>query len=107
MAVFDFDVHHANGTEEILLDQPGCAVFSIHQFPCFPGTGKANSGVNCFNYPVRPGTPRLEYRAILEKALGRLATYRPDLVAVSAGFDAYRNDPLAEGTLEEEFLLAG
>jgi acetoin utilization deacetylase AcuC-like enzyme len=51
---------------------------------------------------VPPGTPRREYRAILEKALARLAKYRPDLVAVSAGFDAYRNDPLAEGTLEAE-----
>jgi acetoin utilization deacetylase AcuC-like enzyme len=102
VAVFDFDVHHANGTEEILLDKSGCALFSIHQSPCYPGTGEADRGRNCFNYPVPPGTPRREYRAILEKALARLAKYRPDLVAVSAGFDAYRNDPLAEGTLEAE-----
>jgi acetoin utilization deacetylase AcuC-like enzyme len=102
VAVFDFDVHHGNGTEEILLDKPGCAFFSIHQVPCFPGTGRADRGGNCFNYPVPPGTPRAEYRAILERAFERLWQYRPDLVAVSAGFDSYRNDPLAEETLEAE-----
>jgi acetoin utilization deacetylase AcuC-like enzyme len=102
VAVFDFDVHHGNGTEEILLDQPGCAFLSIHQFPCYPGTGQADRGGNCFNFPVPPGTPRAQYRAILETALARLKKFRPDLVAVSAGFDAYRHDPLAEGTLEAE-----
>jgi acetoin utilization deacetylase AcuC-like enzyme len=102
VAVFDFDVHHGNGTEEILLDEPGCAVVSVHQFPCYPGTGQADRGGNCFNFPVRPGTPRPEYRAVLEKAVARLAQCRPGLVAVSAGFDAYCNDPLADGTLEAE-----
>ena len=102
VAVFDFDVHHGNGTEDILLDQPGCAFFSIHQYPCYPGTGQADRGANCFNFPVPPGTPRPEYRAILERAAARLKEYRPDLVAVSAGFDAYRRDPLADGTLEAE-----
>ena len=100
--IIDFDVHHGNGTEDILLDQPGCAFFSVHQHPCYPGTGQADRGANCFNFPAPPGTPRPEYRAILEKALVRLKEYRPDLVAVSAGFDAYRNDPLADGTLEAE-----
>jgi acetoin utilization deacetylase AcuC-like enzyme len=102
VAVFDFDVHHGNGTEDILLDQPGCAFFSIHQHPLYPGTGLADRGGNCFNYPVPPGLARLEYRAILEKALARLKEFRPDLVAVSAGFDSYRGDPLAQGTLEME-----
>jgi acetoin utilization deacetylase AcuC-like enzyme len=102
VAVFDFDVHHCNGTEDIILDTPGCAVFSIHQFPCFPGTGAAHRGSNCFNYPVPPLAPRPQYRAILEKAFAQLAEYRPDLVAVSAGFDPFCNDPLADGTLEAE-----
>ncbi len=102
VVVFDFDVHHGNGTEDILLDQPGCAFFSIHQHPLYPGTGEADRGGNCFNYPVPPGLPRLEYRAILEKALARLKKFQPDLVAVSAGFDSCRGDPLAEGTLEQE-----
>jgi acetoin utilization deacetylase AcuC-like enzyme len=102
VAVFDFDVHHGNGTEAILLDRPGCVYFSTHQFPCYPGTGAANAGENCFNYPVAPGEPRETWRATLARALGDLKTFQPDLVAVSAGFDAYTRDPLADGALEEE-----
>ena len=64
VAVFDFDVHHGNGTEAILLNNPGAAFFSIHQFPCYPGTGTRNVGDNCFNYPVLPQTPRGEYRHV-------------------------------------------
>ena len=102
VAVYDFDVHHGNGTEAILLDRPGTAFFSIHQHPCYPGTGTANVGGNCFNYPVAPHTPREEYRQVLRRALDELQTFKPDLVAVSAGFDAYARDPLAQGTLEAE-----
>jgi acetoin utilization deacetylase AcuC-like enzyme len=108
VAAFDFDVHHGNGTEAILLDRPGCAAFSIHQFPCFPGTGAVNVGGNCFNYPVAPSTPRETYRAILARALDDLKQFRPDLIAVSAGFDAYAHDPLADGTLlAEDFHWLG
>ena len=108
VAAFDFDVHHGNGTEAILLDRPGCACFSVHQHPCFPGTGAANVGENCFNYPVAPGTRRETYRATLARALGDLKNFRPDLVAVSAGFDAYARDPLADGTLlAEDFHWLG
>lgn len=102
VAVYDFDVHHGNGTEAILLDVPGAAFFSIHQFPCYPGTGAANVGDNCFNFPVAPGTPAKQYRAVLSKALEGVNRFKPDLVAVSAGFDAYVGDPLAQGTLEAE-----
>ena len=102
VAVFDFDVHHGNGTEAILLDHEGAAFFSIHQFPCYPGTGAVNVGNNCFNYPVAPATPRAEYRAVLSRALGALKKFKPDLVAVSAGFDASARDPLAQETLEAE-----
>ncbi|HWD19460.1 MAG TPA: histone deacetylase [Verrucomicrobiae bacterium] len=102
VAVFDFDVHHGNGTEDILLDKPGCAFFSIHQFPCYPGTGRANRGGNCFNYPVAPGTMRGDYRDVLASALAQLKKFKPDMVAVSAGFDAYRGDPLADERLEAE-----
>ncbi len=52
VAVLDFDVHHGNGTEAILLNNPGAAFLSIHQFPCYPGTGTRNVGNNCYNYPV-------------------------------------------------------
>jgi len=102
VAVFDFDVHHGNGTEAILVNHHGAAFFSVHQHPCYPGTGAANVGHNCFNFPVAPGTPRREYRAVLSKALDALKKFKPDMVAVSAGFDAYVGDPLAQGTLEME-----
>jgi len=102
VAVFDFDVHHGNGTEAILLNQPGVEYFSVHQYPCYPGTGSRNAGVNCFNYPVAPEEPRETWRATLARALGDMKYFRPDLVAVSAGFDAYLRDPLADGALEAE-----
>jgi acetoin utilization deacetylase AcuC-like enzyme len=102
VAVFDFDVHHGNGTEDILLYHPGTAFFSIHQHPCYPGTGAANVGDNCFNYPVAPGTPRDQYRKTLACAMEDLMRFKPELIGVSAGFDAYARDPLADGTLEAE-----
>jgi acetoin utilization deacetylase AcuC-like enzyme len=102
VAIYDFDVHHGNGTEAILLNKPGAAFFSIHQFPCYPGTGAKNVGDNCFNYPVAPRTPRAEYRQILQSAFQALKKFKPDLVGVSAGFDAYARDPLAQETLEAE-----
>jgi acetoin utilization deacetylase AcuC-like enzyme len=108
IAVFDFDVHHGNGTEAILLNQPGIEFFSVHQHPAYPNTGAANRGRNCFNYPVAPGAPRATYRAALVHALGDLKHFRPDLIAVSAGFDAYAHDPLAEGSLlAEDFHWLG
>jgi acetoin utilization deacetylase AcuC-like enzyme len=108
VAVFDFDVHHGNGTEDILLDHPGIAFFSVHQFPAYPHTGASHRGKNCFNYPVAPATPRELYRATLERALHDLKSFQPDLIAVSAGFDAYARDPLAEGTLlAEDFHWLG
>ncbi len=102
VAVYDFDVHHGNGTEAILLNQPGASFFSVHQHPCYPGTGARNLGDNCFNFPVPPLTARQEYRHILESALDHLKKLKPGLVVVSAGFDAYVRDPLAQGTLEAE-----
>lgn len=107
-AVFDFDVHHGNGTEDILLNRDGVAFFSIHQFPCYPGTGQKNVGSNCFNYPVAPSAPRENYRATLARALNDLKKFSPELIAVSAGFDAYAHDPLAAGTLlVEDFYRLG
>ncbi len=102
VAVFDFDVHHGNGTEDILRDTPGAAFFSVHQHPAYPDTGAHNVGNNCFNYPVPPNTPRTEYVTTLARALDDLKKFSPDLVAVSAGFDAFARDPLAQGTLEAE-----
>ncbi len=102
VAVYDFDVHHGNGTEAILLGQPGAFFYSIHQHPCYPGTGTQNVGDNCFNYPLAPRTPRADYRKTLTRALDALKAQQPDVVVVSAGFDAYARDPLAQETLEAE-----
>lgn len=108
VAVFDFDVHHGNGTEDILQDVKGAAFFSIHQYPCYPGTGGNNVGNNCFNYPVPPGLPRPEYRRVFSSALDKLKNFKPKLIGVSAGFDAYARDPLAQETLEaEDFYWLG
>ncbi len=108
VAVFDFDVHHGNGTEDILLNQPGVEFFSVHQHPAYPNTGAASRGRNCFNYPVAPSASREAYRAALTHALDDLKHFRPDLVAVSAGFDAYARDPLADGPLlAEDFHWLG
>lgn len=102
VAVFDFDVHHGNGTEAILQNKPNVVFASVHQHPCYPGTGTENVGKNCFNYPVAPRTPRGAYRKVLTKALEELKAFKPELMAVSAGFDCYARDPLAQETLEAE-----
>jgi acetoin utilization deacetylase AcuC-like enzyme len=102
VAVFDFDVHHGNGTEAILLNKRGAVFASVHQSPCYPGTGKEDAGTNCFNYPVAPKTPRAIYRDTLSRALDRVLATKPQLIGVSAGFDCYARDPLAQETLEAE-----
>jgi len=102
IAVLDFDVHHGNGTEAILAGETGIAFASVHQHPCYPGTGTADVAGNCFNFPVPPEHPRAEYRKTLSKAIARLAATHPTLLGVSAGFDAYARDPIAQETLEAE-----
>lgn len=102
VAVLDFDVHHGNGTEAILKDKPNVVFASIHQHPCYPGTGTEDVGKNCFNYPLAPRTPRDVYRKTISKALDRLLESKPELIGVSAGFDCYARDPLAQETLETE-----
>lgn len=101
VAVLDFDVHHGNGTEEILVGRADCAFFSVHQFPSYPGTGES-SVQNSHNFTVEPGAPRETYRATLQRAITALREYGPAVVGVSAGFDAYRLDPLSEASLEAE-----
>jgi acetoin utilization deacetylase AcuC-like enzyme len=91
-----------------LLNRESIAFFSVHQFPAYPGTGEKNRGKNCFNYPVAPGATRENYRATLAGALADLKKFSPDLIAVSAGFDAYARDPLADGSLlAEDFHWLG
>jgi len=74
---------------------------SIHQFPAYPGTG-AKSFANIDNYPVAPQTPRKEHVDVCKLALDKLIAFKPDLILVSAGFDAYARDPLVQMTLEHE-----
>ncbi len=102
VGVFDFDVHHGNGTEAVLAGHKGAYFASVHQHPCYPGTGTADVADNCFNHPVAPQFPRMEYRKTLSRALERLMAGKPELVGVSAGFDAYARDPIAHETLEAE-----
>jgi acetoin utilization deacetylase AcuC-like enzyme len=101
VAIWDFDAHHGNGTEEIVAHNPRIAFASIHQFPAYPGTG-AKSFANIDNYPVTPATPRQEHVDVAERALEKLLKFKPDLLLVSAGFDAYSGDPLVQMTLEQE-----
>ena len=108
VAVFDFDVHHGNGTQDILLNQPGIEFFSVHHHPAYPDTGAANAGRNCFNYPVPPSALRETYKVALRHALDDLRVFRPDLIAISAGFDAYERDPVGAGCLKaEDFYWLG
>ena len=101
VAIWDFDAHHGNGTEEIVAHNPRIAFASIHQFPAYPGTG-AKSFANIDNYPVAPFTPREQHVDIAKRALEKLLQFKPDLLLVSAGFDAYSRDPLVQMTLEQE-----
>ncbi len=101
VAVFDFDVHHGNGTEDILRAVEGTSFFSIHQHPAYPGTGQ-KSFDNCHNYTVPPDTPNDGWRKTASTALADLKKFNPDLICVSAGFDAYKRDPLCQQQLEVE-----
>lgn len=98
VAVLDFDVHHGNGTQDLLWDEARAIFASSHQFPLWPGTGRveeAGAHGQVINLPLRPGSDGAQMRAVWEPALARVAAFRPDLVLVSAGFDAHRDDPLA------------
>lgn len=98
VAVLDFDVHHGNGTQDLLWDE-ACAIFvSSHQMPLYPGSGAATEvGAHgqIVNLPLRPGSGGGEMRAAWEPALARVADLAPELILISAGFDAHRDDPLA------------
>lgn len=94
VAIMDFDVHHGDGTESLMLGREGVAFASLHQFPLYPGTG-ARSRQNCLNVPLPEGTAEAEYLRAFEPALERLLASKPDALAVSAGFDGYKDDPIA------------
>ena len=104
IAVIDFDVHHGNGTQDIFWDDENLFYASTHQMPLYPGTGSlSETGVgNIWNAPLRPGDGGETFReAFLDRILPALRHFGPDLVLVSAGFDAHRDDPLANLELME------
>jgi acetoin utilization deacetylase AcuC-like enzyme len=100
VAVWDFDAHHGNGTEAILRGRENIIFASVHQSPGYPGTGTASAG-NCHNWPVAPRTPSLRHMAALRESLDTVLSFDPDLILVSAGFDAYRGDPITIMSLEK------
>lgn len=99
VAVWDFDAHHGNGTDEILAGAGGTLYVSVHQSPCYPGTGLRPED-NCVNFTVAPRQPRESLLETLRASWNALLAFHPDLVLVSAGFDAYVRDPVAHLTLE-------
>jgi acetoin utilization deacetylase AcuC-like enzyme len=101
VAVWDFDAHHCNGTEAILHGRDGFLVCSVHQAPGYPGTGLRDLG-NSRNWPVPPHAPRARHMEALRASLDAVVSFKPDLVLVSAGFDAYARDPITERALEAE-----
>ena len=101
IAIWDFDGHHGNGTEAIVAHNERIRFASIHQFPAYPGTG-AKSFANIDNYPIAPNTPREGILEVARRSLDKLIAFEPDLLLVSAGFDAYARDPLLQLTLERE-----
>jgi acetoin utilization deacetylase AcuC-like enzyme len=101
IAVIDFDCHHGNGTEDILLGRKDFLYLSLHQSPLYPGTGLAGRD-NCINYPLPPDTTPEEYLDAFKEGLKQVEKFNPDVIAVSAGFDAYRLDPITNLSLEKE-----
>lgn len=104
VAVVDFDVHHGNGTQDIFWNEKDLFYGSTHQMPLYPGTGaRGETGVgNIFNAPLSPGSGGMEFREAVESViLPGLNSFSPDLVIISAGFDAHMRDPLANLNLVE------
>ncbi len=109
--IVDWDVHHGNGTQSIFLSDPTVFFFSIHENPTFlyPGTGRrweigrgAGEGFT-LNAPMAPGSGDAEYRLVFEQVLPTaMERFRPEFILVSAGFDAHRDDPLADIQLTDE-----
>jgi acetoin utilization deacetylase AcuC-like enzyme len=113
VAILDWDVHHGNGTQGIFFDDPTVYFFSIHQYPWYPGTGSASEtgfgrgrGFN-LNVPVKAKTPAGQHRRMFETALEQIAgKFNPDLIIISAGFDAHASDPLGQLLLtDEDYIL--
>ena len=108
VAIVDWDVHHGNGTQGIFFDDPTVHFFSMHQYPWYPGTGsRGETGFGrgkgyTMNVPVKAGTDSREQKRMFENAIGDIHNnFKPDLIFISAGFDAHRSDPLGQLRLED------
>jgi len=108
VAIIDWDVHHGNGTQGIFYIDPSVFFFSMHQYPWYPGTGARGENGHgrglgsTLNVPIKAHVPAAEQRRMLESAVGDIASkFKPDLIIVSAGFDAHLTDPLGQLQLED------
>ncbi|MEH1870435.1 histone deacetylase family protein [Nostoc sp.] len=106
VAILDWDVHHGNGTQAIVETQAAIAYCSLHQYPCYPGTGRSTERGfhnNVLNLPVPPGSDIAVYQPLFEtQVIPFLANFQADLLIVSAGYDANAADPLASINLQPE-----
>jgi acetoin utilization deacetylase AcuC-like enzyme len=105
IAIVDFDVHHGNGTQDIFERDPGVTYVSTHQSPWYPGTGAASErGVgNILNVPLPAGTGGADYRSVFDATvMPALDGFHPELIVLSAGFDAHADDPLGGMMLRED-----
>ncbi|NEO79525.1 histone deacetylase [Moorena sp. SIO4G3] len=106
VAILDWDVHHGNGTQDVVERDARIAYISLHQSPCYPGTGQASEQGfhnNVLNLPMAPGSTLADYQPMFEqKVMPCLTKFQPDLLIVSAGYDANAADPLANIALQPE-----
>ncbi len=106
VAILDWDVHHGNGTQAVATDNPQIAYCSLHEFPYYPGTGSASECggyQNILNLPMTAGSSISDYQPLFEeKVLPFLANFNPDLLIISAGYDANHDDPLANISLQPQ-----
>ena len=105
VAIVDFDVHHGNGTQDIFYENKNILFISTHQYPYYPGTGSEKEKGkfnNILNIPLPAGTSSEEYLNAFEHVLKKLEEFKPEFILISAGFDAHKNDPLAQFNLNTE-----
>ena len=105
VAIIDFDVHHGNGTQDIFNDNEKVLYISTHQFPYYPGSGtelEKGKYNNILNIPLPAGTTSEEYLNAYEFVLKRIREFKPEFILLSAGFDAHKDDPLAQFQLKSE-----
>tara|TARA_Y100000590_G_C15570460_1_gene958364 strand:+ start:156 stop:1082 length:927 start_codon:yes stop_codon:yes gene_type:complete len=105
VAIIDFDVHHGNGTQNIFYDNEKVLYISSHQYPYYPGSGAANEKGkknNILNVPLNAGTQSHEFLNAYDSIFKKLKEFKPEFILLSAGFDAHKNDPLAQINLESE-----